>query len=193
MFDDRREPNSLINPNDGHRRGSAERVFPPSNENASFQDVPSPLENGGGYSANKGSRFAKFFDGKGRENAVPFSKPLTPVSFGTSSPGPQRQENGNYIGSHGGPADHRAMDDIYAMLSSSAQVTCIIKSTIEFNFTYYTAEPPGSSYEPSKYRISRSRLVWPTISEQCTSPAPTASDTPAPTTSTSATNAPWPS
>ncbi|KAJ7597206.1 hypothetical protein C8J56DRAFT_1159161 [Mycena floridula] len=67
-----------------------------------------------GFPANKGSRFAKFFDAKSRDASGP-PKPQTPLGFASNS-APQRQDLGP--GSH---ADHRAMDDLVAMLSNSAQ------------------------------------------------------------------------
>ncbi|KAF9458197.1 hypothetical protein BDZ94DRAFT_1271270 [Collybia nuda] len=121
ILDDHREANFFINPSDGYRRGTGERIFSSSNENGSLQDTSPTLENGGGYSATKGSRFAKFFDGKGRENATPLPKAQASVNFPPSpSPG-QRQDSSGFVGLHGGVVDHRAMDDIYAMLNSSAQ------------------------------------------------------------------------
>jgi zinc finger CCCH domain-containing protein 13 len=96
--------------------------FTPSTEHGSFQDASS--DNGVGFSAAKGSRFAKFFDGKGRDGAISVAKPQGPAGFASSSPGPgpgQRQEHFN--GALGGLTDHRAMDDIYAMLNSSSQVS----------------------------------------------------------------------
>lgn len=75
-----------------------------------------------GYAAGKGSRFAKFFDGKPRETP-PLPKPQTPVGYGSNSSMPtQKQQETSYAGLHGNPTDHRAMDDIFAMLSSSVHV-----------------------------------------------------------------------
>ncbi|KAG6845987.1 hypothetical protein H0H87_011035 [Tephrocybe sp. NHM501043] len=92
-------------------------AFTPPTEHSQHLDPSS--DSGNGFSANKGSRFAKFFDAKGREGSVALSK--SPAGLVSSSPGPtnQRQEHG--FGSQGNGPDPRAMDEIYAMLSSSAQ------------------------------------------------------------------------
>lgn len=78
--------------------------------------------NGLAYAGNKGSRFAKFFDNRPKENALPGLKPQTPTGFLSSSPNPpQRQEQAIY---GGGPSTgpERTMDDIFAMLNNSSQV-----------------------------------------------------------------------
>lgn len=114
-FDGQREVMSDI-----LRRGSAEPPsFTPTIEQESFQDVSS-LDNGIGHPGGKGSRFAKFFDGKTREGGTPVIKSHTT----SSSPGPggQRQEHGGFNGMLGGSPDPRAMDEIYVMLNSSVQV-----------------------------------------------------------------------
>ncbi|RDB29623.1 hypothetical protein Hypma_015351 [Hypsizygus marmoreus] len=124
LLEEHRESSNFTMTSDIHRRGSAERSsFSPSTETGAFQDNSPSLENGAGYSASKGSRFAKFFDGKGREALPPVGKVRPPGGIVSSSPSPggQRQEHGVFNnGVHGGP-DPRAMDEIYAMLSSSAQ------------------------------------------------------------------------
>lgn len=120
-----RELGSFAGLSDNQRRTPGERSpFTPSSEHASFQDVPLPMDNGTGHSSSKGSRFAKFFDGRGREGNPQVTKPYTPGNNLSSSPGPggQRQEHSDFNGIHGGSHDPRAMDDIYAMLNSSAQV-----------------------------------------------------------------------
>ena len=117
------EPGKFGDPSAAHHQELREHIpFTPSTEHGSFHDAVS--DNGVGFSAAKGSRFAKFFDGKGREGAISAAKPQGPLGFASSSPGPgpgQRQEHFN--GALGGVADHRAMDDIYAMLNSSSQVS----------------------------------------------------------------------
>ncbi|KAH0590535.1 hypothetical protein H2248_000680 [Termitomyces sp. 'cryptogamus'] len=113
--------NNLAVSPDANRRPTTERpAFTPPIEQAQFLDSTS-LENGNGYSVNKGSRFAKFFDAKGREGLPILSK--TPAGLVSSSPGPgsQKLEHGYNTNQGNGP-DPRAMDEIYAMLSSSAQV-----------------------------------------------------------------------
>ncbi|KAG5654749.1 hypothetical protein H0H81_003757 [Sphagnurus paluster] len=91
----------------------------PTPEHPPFHDSS---DNTNGYSASRGSRFAKFFDAKGRESSPATSKPHTPAGMVSSSPGPggQRQDHG-FNATHGSGPDLRAMDEIYAMLSSSAQ------------------------------------------------------------------------
>ena len=113
------EPGKFMDPSTAQHQEMREHIpFTPSTEHGSFQD-----DNGAGFSSAKGSRFAKFFDGKGKDGTIPVPKTQGPVAFASSpAPGPgQRQEHFNGVG--GGIADHRAMDDIYAMLNSSSQVS----------------------------------------------------------------------
>ncbi|KAF9452608.1 hypothetical protein P691DRAFT_660489 [Macrolepiota fuliginosa MF-IS2] len=78
---------------------------------------------GSAYAANKGSRFAKFFDNKPKEHALPVLKSQTPTDFLSSSPNPpvppQRQEQAIY--GSGPSVPERTMDDIFAMLNNSSQ------------------------------------------------------------------------
>ncbi|KAF8225027.1 hypothetical protein L208DRAFT_1409088 [Tricholoma matsutake] len=115
------EPGKFAGSSTGSHQELREHVpFTPVAEHGSFQDVSS--DNGVGLSTSKGSRFAKFFDGKGRDGAISVAKPQGPIGFPSSSPGPgpgQRQEHFN--AAMGGLTDHRAMDDIYAMLNNSSQ------------------------------------------------------------------------
>lgn len=70
-----------------------------------------------GIAAAKGSRFAKFFDGKNRDSQpTPFSKGTS----GLSQPAPQKPDLSGLHPSHNSEA--RAMEDIFAMLNNSAQV-----------------------------------------------------------------------
>ncbi|KAG6813072.1 hypothetical protein H0H92_014131 [Tricholoma furcatifolium] len=111
--------NLSISPDPSRRATTERHVFTPSAEQPQFIDS-TLMDNGNGYSANKGSRFAKFFDAKGREGAPVI--PKTPLGLMSSSPVPgnPRQEPGFGTNQGNGP-DYRTMDDIYAMLSSSAQ------------------------------------------------------------------------
>ncbi|KAG6911836.1 hypothetical protein DXG01_000083 [Tephrocybe rancida] len=112
----------------GERHG-----FTPPTEHPQFLDSTSP-DGGNGYSANKGSRFAKFFDVKGREGPVATMK--APAGLVSSSPGPgnQRQEHG--FNNHGNGPDPRTMDEIYAMLSSSsAQVSKSVLKYVHIKLT----------------------------------------------------------
>ncbi|KAK0465406.1 uncharacterized protein EV420DRAFT_1637544 [Desarmillaria tabescens] len=70
-----------------------------------------------GQAPGKGSRFAKFFDGKTREGFTYAPKAQTPVGFMSSSPTPGQRPEGGYNGN----PDLRNMDDIYAMLNNSSQ------------------------------------------------------------------------
>jgi len=75
------------------------------------------------YTGNKGSRFAKFFDSKTKENMPSGLKPQTPTNFlSPSSNPPLRQEQTLYSG---GPplVQERTVDDLFAMLNSSSQVS----------------------------------------------------------------------
>ncbi|KAG6878422.1 hypothetical protein C0993_007023 [Termitomyces sp. T159_Od127] len=108
---------------DANRRSTERSTYTPSTEHPQFPDPTSP-ESSNGYSANKGSRFAKFFDAKGRDSLPLISK--APANLVSSSPGPgsQRSEHGyntNMNTNQGNLPDPRAMDEIYAMLSSSTQ------------------------------------------------------------------------
>ncbi|KAK0233461.1 hypothetical protein IW262DRAFT_1477053 [Armillaria fumosa] len=71
-----------------------------------------------GQAPGKGSRFAKFFDGKTREGLTYAPKTQTPVGFMSSSPTPGQRPEGGYNGT----PDLRNMDDIYAMLNNSTRV-----------------------------------------------------------------------
>jgi hypothetical protein len=70
-----------------------------------------------GVAAAKGSRFAKFFDGKGRDSQPGMGK----APMGGPTPA-QRGELSGYNGMPTGNPDARAMEDIFAMLSNSAHV-----------------------------------------------------------------------
>jgi zinc finger CCCH domain-containing protein 13 len=118
-----RRPSGMERPSFDAGAASSESFTTPTyplNGQGSFNDV-----NGAGYAAGKGSRFAKFFDGKSRDGSqYGGSKGVGPPGFPSSSPAPsQRQEAGGF--QHGGiigNADTRSMNEIYTMLSNSAQV-----------------------------------------------------------------------
>lgn len=94
----------------------AEKPYSPMAPNNVYDD-----NNGLAYAGNKGSRFAKFFDNKSKENAPPGLKPQTPTGFSSSSPNPQRQEQAIYNDGHSN-APARTMEDLFAMLNNSSQV-----------------------------------------------------------------------
>ena len=75
-----------------------------------------------GVAAAKGSRFAKFFDGKGREAQASVASKGGMGNLGPLPPtGAQKVEIGGLNPS--GNADARTMEDIFAMLSNSAHVS----------------------------------------------------------------------
>lgn len=97
-------------------RGPVDQTFNPSN------NQPEAVYNG--YAAAKGSRFAKFFDGKARDAQPQSNKSQVPTGY-ISSPSPnhhQRQEQNALNSLASNPGDQRTMDDIFAMLNNSAQV-----------------------------------------------------------------------
>jgi hypothetical protein len=132
-FEEAREGLGL-SPLDAFRRAS---VAPPGDRNAFGHmnleqgDVPisGPLPShsvpyeqlNSGIAAAKGSRFAKFFDGKGRDSQPGMGK----APMGGPTPA-QRGELNGYNGIPTSNPDARAMEDIFAMLSNSAHVGRII-------------------------------------------------------------------
>jgi hypothetical protein len=129
-FEEARE-GLVLSPLDTFRRGS---VVPPGDRNAfghmKLEQIDVPISGSGhpgpyeqlssGVAAAKGSRFAKFFDGKGRDSHPGMGK----AQVGGPSPA-QRGDLGGYNGMPTNP-DARAMEDIFAMLSNSAHVGCTI-------------------------------------------------------------------
>ncbi|KAG0709037.1 hypothetical protein DFH29DRAFT_890248 [Suillus ampliporus] len=126
-FEEAREGLGL-SPSDAFRRGS---VAPPGDRNAfghmNLEQVDVPINGtlpghsgpyeqlSSGIAAAKGSRFAKFFDGKGRDSQLGMGK--APMG------GPTPAQRGELVGYNGIPTsnpDVRAMEDIFAMLSNSA-------------------------------------------------------------------------
>ena len=82
--------------------------------------------NSNGYAASKGSRFAKFFDGKPKEQPPP-PAPQAQMPVGFTSPSPNlgpRFDQGGYNPSSNGE-EPRTMDDIIAMLANSQ--ACILE------------------------------------------------------------------
>jgi hypothetical protein len=128
-FEEAREGH-VMSPLDAFRRPSG---APPGDRNAFVHmnleqvDVPiggplpshsAPYEQmNTGLAAAKGSRFAKFFDGKGRDAQPGMGK----APMGGPAPA-QRGELSGYNGIPNGNPDARAMEDIFAMLSNSAHV-----------------------------------------------------------------------
>ncbi|EAU92882.2 hypothetical protein CC1G_03669 [Coprinopsis cinerea okayama7 len=88
--------------------------------NAQYPSHESQLAdlNSNGHMTGKGSRFAKFFDAKGREQAP--LKPQSPIAFASASPNlGQRPDQGGYAGPPGNHEERRTVDDLFAMLSNS--------------------------------------------------------------------------
>ena len=89
---------------------------------------------GSGIAAAKGSRFAKFFDGKSRDSQ-PASFAKGPIgTSGLSQPAPQKMDLPGLHPPHNSEA--RAMEDIFAMLSNSAQVS--VDRSPQSKFSYLT-------------------------------------------------------
>lgn len=81
-------------------------------------DLTSGAPNGPNYATGKGSRFAKFFDGKGgREPQMVGGKPML---AGLTSPSPIQGHRSDNRMSSESQADPRTMEDIFAMLQNSA-------------------------------------------------------------------------
>lgn len=97
---------------------SSPRSDPPSNIQS-----PSSDPNEAVYGQGRGSRFAKFFDGKAKDGAQQSSlKSGGPSGMISSSALRQRQEFGGFNNSGDSSGDMRAINDIFAMLHNSAQV-----------------------------------------------------------------------
>ncbi|KAF9068054.1 hypothetical protein BDP27DRAFT_1403472 [Rhodocollybia butyracea] len=77
-----------------------------------------------GHAAGRGSRFAKFFDGKGKETPISppnLPKAPTPVGFVSSSPGPHvRPESGFSNMSNPNLEQHRPTDELFAKLNMNS-------------------------------------------------------------------------
>lgn len=97
-------------------RGPVDQMFSPSNNQAEAAVY-------NGFAAVKGSRFAKFFDGKARDAQPQSNKSQMPVGYvSPSSNHHQRQEQNSLNSLASNPGDQRTMDDIFAMLNNSSQV-----------------------------------------------------------------------
>ncbi|KAI0033440.1 hypothetical protein K488DRAFT_84967 [Vararia minispora EC-137] len=96
---------------------------PPSQSPSIDGSLPERSQGGSPYQS-KGSRFAKFFDGKGRD-IPPIGKASGPLGYASPSPHlVQRPDFGGDLyggGPVGSGADQRTMEDIFAMLQNSAQ------------------------------------------------------------------------
>ncbi|KAH9486768.1 hypothetical protein JR316_0000833 [Psilocybe cubensis] len=131
-FDEQREANILVNT---HHRIPIEQNF--------SSNVNSPMETNYNGLGAKGSRFAKFFDGKGRDGTAS-GKPQLQGGFTSPSPNHgQRQDHPNI--NQGNPGDQRAMEELFAMLNNSSQrgnVATISNPLLNHNGGFSS---PGSS------------------------------------------------
>jgi len=103
---------------------------PPSQSPSLDGSLPERSQGGSPYQT-KGSRFAKFFDGKARD-APPMNKVPGSLDYASPSPhGIQRVDFGGdlYAGGGGVVDNGRAMEDIFAMLQNSAQVCALVSLT----------------------------------------------------------------
>ncbi|KAJ7655117.1 hypothetical protein DFH06DRAFT_1298722 [Mycena polygramma] len=104
-FDEQRDQGGFVDP---PRRGDRTPFGLPG-EPSSYTD-PSVFDpSSTGYSTGKGSRLAKFFDNKGREQA---NQSQTPVGFTSASPNLGQRHEGNF----------NPMDGLLSKLSNSAQI-----------------------------------------------------------------------
>ncbi|KIK71190.1 hypothetical protein GYMLUDRAFT_33330 [Collybiopsis luxurians FD-317 M1] len=109
---------------DGLRRVSGDRTSFTSDSSGPWPDS-SPLDSTtAGHAIGKGSRFAKFFEGKTKEmpiSAPSIPKAPTPVGFVSSSPGPHVRPDSGF-GNMANPniEQHRTVDDLLAKLNMSS-------------------------------------------------------------------------
>lgn len=120
---------------DALRRPMGERTPYTNDPNGLWPDS-SPLDpSTAGHAIGKGSRFAKFFDGKGKEaplGAPSVPKAPTPVGFVSSSPGPHmRPESGFGNMSNPNLEQHRTVDDLFAKLNM-LQVSCLSPNSLSW-------------------------------------------------------------
>ena len=146
LIDEGRHPGNSTNfPDISHRDRPS---FAPQ-----FEHTPTE-SNANGYVLAKGSRFAKFFDGKGRDPSATQTKPQTPTGFLSPSPSlGQRQDQSGFNGLHGNHNDPRTMDDLFAMLSNSSQVSRISFDVSVFGqYVSFRLMEEGLSITQSRYQ-----------------------------------------
>lgn len=109
--------------------GSTNPLGPQSNtqnsQSPSFDSGGRERGHGGSpFPQQKGSRFAKFFDGKSREQpAAPLTEDLSPLAHSLL---PYQRQQGVVGGeSYTLGSENRTMEDIFAMLQNSTQVSCL--------------------------------------------------------------------
>lgn len=131
----------------------AERAFHANGDNAIFLDPGLGYDAGNaGFAGNKGSRFAKFFvEGKNKEPSPPMNKVQPPIGAPPNGPSPiQRHEQAGFRNASSNSNDPRSMEDIFAMLNNSVQVS-------SHHPYYFTAcsRFVGSTYCPTPIESSR--------------------------------------
>ena len=120
-----RETKSMAQQPESIRRPTELNMYPelgPHHDPAPFSTglSQSTLDSANGptaFASSKGSRFAKFFDGKTRD-APATTKSQSLVGQQSPSPVPSHRHDMNFSGNN----ENRAMEDIFAMLNNSSQV-----------------------------------------------------------------------
>ena len=108
-----------LNHPESQQRLQLDRPSPNSQFSSGTPDNALTELNSNGYNATKGSRFAKFFDGKTRDGPSS-AKSQSPVGFASSSPVPgQRLDQGSYGPPPSNQEERRTVDELFAMLSNS--------------------------------------------------------------------------
>lgn len=116
---------------DALRRPIGERTQYTNDPNGLWPDS-SPLDpSTAGHAIGKGSRFAKFFDGKGKETPITQSIPKapTPVGYVSSSPGPHVRPDSGFGQHMSNPnlEQPRTVDELFAKLNMNPiQVSCVL-------------------------------------------------------------------
>ena len=172
-YDESRDSGIATNLMNLSLRGSVDQMFNSSNSQ------PEPVYNG--FAASKGSRFAKFFDGKARDTQSQSNKSQVPVGYISPSPNQQqRQEQSNLSNLASNPGDQRTMDDIFAMLNSSSQVGVWIVEAISLLTILLAAwkYSPSSGYRSTLIQqwfwCTRTKLAFtPTTPSSATATATT--------------------
>ena len=137
----------------GDLGGPTSGAFPPG---APFDPSMGNIPGGVGYAANKGSRFAKFFDQKRDVQGQPQTGgprlaqqvPNMPPAIPHSN---QRQDSIS-LGGMGAPRGERTMEDIFAMLQNSAQVSTQTSASFPRTLTLHQGHR-GSPHLPQPGRI----------------------------------------
>ena len=137
-LDESRETGHFLHPSDPSRRTSESSLHselgnPGLSTTQSNSSVDLTNSTGAAqYASGKGSRFAKFFDGKAKDGP-PSVKAYTPVGIQSSSPALSQKPDASGLNDVLGPkGDKRSMDDIFAMLSNSAQVSHYLHRVVLF-------------------------------------------------------------